>query len=167
MAITDFAARPVTFPDQAGVTGREIFLPGVDERGVPAPAVGAGHAHAALEQVEGCLTPHTAALGDVIGTAVGSARAGIDQHDLERRESMPDALELGFDVARARHVTIREMTEVELDAGLEAPFERDFVDGDRALAAVHRGSEMPRRVEVGGVVGREPDPLDSPSFAVG
>src|SRR5262249_15775712 len=139
MAIADFAARPVAFPDQAGVTGREIFLPRVDERGVPAPAVDAGHAHAALQQIECCLAPHTAALGDVIWTAVGRARAGVAQHDLERREFMPDAPELGFDVARARHVTIREMTEVELDAGLEAPFERDFVDGDRALAAVHRG----------------------------
>src|SRR5262249_7378754 len=31
MAIADFAARPVALPDQAGVTGREIFLPRVEK----------------------------------------------------------------------------------------------------------------------------------------
>ena len=50
---------------------------------------------------------------------------------------MTDALELGFNVARAGDVTIREMTEVELDGGLKAPFERYLVDCDRALAAIH------------------------------
>ena len=80
---------------------------------------------------------------------------------------MPEAPEFGFDVACAGHVTIGEMTEVELDAGLKAPFERDLVDGDRALAAIHRGGEMPRRVEMRGVVGREPNPLDRPALRVG
>ena len=80
---------------------------------------------------------------------------------------MPNALELGFNVAGARHIPVGEMTEVELNSGLKAPFERDFVDGDRALATIHRGSEMPGRVEMGRVVGREPDPLDGPALTVG
>src|SRR5262249_57381963 len=54
----------------------------------------------------------------------------------------------------------------ELDGGLKTPFERYLVDGDRALAAIHGGGEMPRCVEVRGVVGREPDPLDRPAFAI-
>src|SRR6516162_8548014 len=103
VAIADLAAGSVAFPDQTRVAGGEIFLLGVDERRVPAPAVGAGHAHAALE----------------------------------RRELMIDAFELGFDVARAGDITIGEMTEVELDGGLKAPFERYLVDCDRALAAIH------------------------------
>src|SRR5262245_66315929 len=79
---------------------------------------------------------------------------------------MIDAFELGFDVARAGDITIGEMTEVELDGGLKAPFERYLVDRDRAFAAIHGGGEMPRCVEVCGVVGREPDPLDRPAFAI-
>src|SRR5262245_31283267 len=76
---------------------------------------------------------------------------------------MIDAFELGFDIARAGNITIGEMTEVELDGGLKAPFEWYLVDCDRALAAIHGGGEMPRCVEVCGVVGREPDPLAQPS----
>jgi hypothetical protein len=56
--------------------------------------------------------------------------------------------------------------EIELYAGLQAPFEGNLVDGDRALAAVHGGGEMPGRIEVGGAVGGELDPLDRPTFAV-
>jgi hypothetical protein len=58
------------------------------------------------------------------------------------------------------------MAEVELDPRLEAPFERHLVDGDRALAAIHGRGEMPGCVEVGGIVGRERDPLDRPAFAI-
>jgi hypothetical protein len=58
------------------------------------------------------------------------------------------------------------MTKVELDAGLQTPVQRHFVDRDRALAAVHGGGEMPWCVEVSGVVGGEPDPFDRPAFAV-
>src|SRR5262249_31480825 len=42
-----------------------------------------------------------------------------------------------------------------------------LVDGDGALAAVHGRGEMPGRVEVGGVVGGQPDPFDRPAFAIG
>src|SRR5262249_13723615 len=167
MAISDLAAGAVALPDQARITGREILLLSVHERRIPAPAVGPGHAHAALEQVESCLATHAAALADVVGAAVGGARARIHQHDLERRECVPDALELSFDIAGARHITIGKMTEVELDARLKTPFEWDLVDRDRTLAAIHSGGEMPRRVEVGRVVGRESNPLDCPAFAVG
>src|SRR3954451_17412338 len=58
------------------------------------------------------------------------------------------------------------LTEVELHAGLEAPVERHLVDRDRALAAVHRGSEVPGRVEVRAVVGGQAYPLESPALAV-
>ena len=66
---------------------------------------------------------------------------------------MADALELGFDVLRGRHIAVLEMPEVELHAGIEAPFQRHLVDGDRALAAIHGGGEMIGRVEMRGVVG--------------
>src|SRR5262245_10107362 len=59
------------------------------------------------------------------------------------------------------------MPEVELNARLEAPFERDFVDGRGALALVHRRSEVIRRVEMRAAMRRELDPLDRPAFAVG
>ena len=86
MAIADLAAGFVAFPDQTRIAGGEIFLLGVHERRVPAPTVSAGHAHAALEQIEGCLAAHAATLGDIIGTAVGRTRARVHQHDVERRD---------------------------------------------------------------------------------
>ena len=53
-----------------------------------------------------------------------------------------------------RDIAVGEVAEVELDAGLQAPFERHLVDGDRALAAVHGRGEVPGRVEMRAVVGR-------------
>jgi len=37
---------------------------------------------------------------------------------------MADALELGLDVAGGGDITVGQMAEVELDAGLQAPFQR-------------------------------------------
>src|SRR6516225_3656787 len=85
---------------------------------------------------------------DIFGTPVGRTRARVHQHDLERRELMIDAFELGFDVARAGDITIGEMTEVELDGGLKAPFEWYLVDCDRALAAIHGGGHGASRCVV-------------------
>src|SRR5262249_57479119 len=68
VAIADLATGSVAFPDQAGVAGGEIFLLGVDEWRVPAPAVGAAHTHAPLEQVEGCLAAHAPPLRHIFLT---------------------------------------------------------------------------------------------------
>ena len=46
---------------------------------------------------------------------------------------MSDAVELGLDVGGGRDIAVGEMTEVELDPGVEAPFERDLVDCPGAL----------------------------------
>src|SRR4029078_5203931 len=107
-----------------------------DKWRIPAPGVYSGHAHATFEQVESGLTPHAAAFGDVIGASIRHPRTRIHHDNFERGKYMPNALELGLDVFCSRHVAIREMPEVELYAGLEAPVERDLVDGDRALAIV-------------------------------
>src|SRR5262245_63767784 len=111
VAIADLAAGLVAFPEQAGIAGGEIFLPGVDEGRVPAPAVGAGDAYAALEQMERGLAAHAAALRHVVRPSIGRARAGVHQHDLQRSERMSDALELGCDVARGRDIAVGKMPE--------------------------------------------------------
>ena len=74
VAVADLHAGAMALPDQDGVAGLGIALLGVDEGRVPAPAVGAGHPHAALEQIERRLAAHAAAPGDVVGLAVGGAR---------------------------------------------------------------------------------------------
>src|SRR3954469_11344277 len=61
VAIADVAAGLVAFPDQPGIAGGKISGYGVTERSVPAPAVGACQADAALEQVHGGLIAHSAA----------------------------------------------------------------------------------------------------------
>src|SRR5262249_37918033 len=60
MAVADLPAGVVALPGQACVPGRQILFPGMDEGGIPAPAVGAGDPRPALEQVEGGLAPHAA-----------------------------------------------------------------------------------------------------------
>ena len=79
---------------------------------------------------------------------------------------MADALQLVLDLLGGDDVAVRQVAEVELHAGLEAPVERHLVDGDGALALVHRRMEMIGRVEMRAVVGREVDVLDRPALAV-
>ena len=167
VAIADLAAGAVTLPDQAGVVGLGVFHLGVHERRVPAPAVDAGDAHAALQKIERRLAPHAAAARNIIGLAEGRSGAGVDHDDVERRQRMPDALELGLDVLGGRDVAVGKMPEVELDRRIEAPFQRHLVDRGGALAAVHGRGEMIRRVEMGAAVRRQLDPFDRPAFAVG
>ena len=50
MAIADLAAGLVAFPDEACILGGGVSLGGVDEGRVPAPGIGAGETHAALEK---------------------------------------------------------------------------------------------------------------------
>src|SRR5262249_48665379 len=167
MAIADLAAGLVAFPDQARVARLGEFLRRMHERRVPAPAVCSGDPNAALEQIERRLAPHAAAGCHIMRLAVGGAGISVHQHDLERFERMADALELRFDVAGGGHIAVRESSGIELDARLEAPFERHLVDGDRALAAVHGGVKMVGRVEMGAIVSHERDQLDRPALAVG
>ena len=72
---------------------------------------------------------------------------------------MADALQLRFDVLGGGDVAVREVAEVELHAGLEAPFERHLVDGDRRASrpSSSRRMEVIGRVQVGAVVGRQGD----------
>src|SRR6478609_6998975 len=50
VAIADLASGLVAFPDDAGVAGLGEAFGRVAERRVPAPAVGAGHAYALLQE---------------------------------------------------------------------------------------------------------------------
>ena len=56
----------------------------------------------------------------------GGVSAG-DDDDFERTQGVTDALELGLHVARRRDIAIGQVAEVELHAGLEAPFQRHLV----------------------------------------
>ena len=69
---------------------------------------------------------------------------------------MADAVELARNIVCRHHIAVGEMAEVELDAGLQAPVEGHFVDGDGALAASWwSGNDRARRVRA--VMGREAD----------
>jgi hypothetical protein len=59
------------------------------------------------------------------------------------------------------------MPEIQFHSRLEAPFQRDFVDRDGALATIHGGSVVVRRVQVGAVMGDELDRFNGPGFSVG
>src|SRR5665213_1160376 len=166
VAIADLAAGTVALPDDGGVLALREAVLGVDERRVPTPAIGAGDAHAALQEIERRLAAHAAAARDIIRLAVGFAGGGVDQHDFERLERMIDAFELGLDVVGGDDIAIREMPEVQLDCRLEAPLQRHLVDGDGALAAIHGRRIVIRRIEMRAAVGGERNPFDRPAFAV-
>src|SRR5882757_1018987 len=127
VAIADLAASPVTFPNEAGVVGLGVLRLGVDERRVPAPAVDTGDPDAALQQIERRFAPHAASARHIVRLAERSAGAGVDHHDIERRQRVADALKLGLDVLGGGDVTVSEMPEVELDCRIEAPFQRYLV----------------------------------------
>src|SRR5260370_9668427 len=74
--------------------------------------------------------------------------------------------ELRFHISRARNITIRQVAEIQLDARLEAPIERNFIYGYGAASAVHGRCVMIRGIQMSAVVGDEIDPLDSPCFAI-
>jgi hypothetical protein len=93
-------------------------------------------------------------------------RTGVDQHDLERRQRVPDALELFLHVIARHDVAVRKVAEVELDTGLKAPLERHLIDRERAAAVILGRGEVVGCVEVRAVVRDESHALDRPGFAV-
>src|SRR5213075_1193200 len=93
VAVADLAAGAVALPDQAGVVGLGVLCLGMDERRVPAPTVDAGDPDAALQQIERCFAAHAASPRYIVGLAECCPGAGVDHHDIERREHMADALQ--------------------------------------------------------------------------
>src|SRR5262249_36269709 len=128
MRMADLAAGAMAFPDQADVAGLLHFAASVGERRVPAPAVGADQAHAALKQPQRRRLAHAAAAVDIVVLAVARAGAGIDQHDLERPDAVADPLELALDVAGRRDIAVGQMAEIELYRRVEAPLQGHLVD---------------------------------------
>lgn len=46
------------------------------------------------------------------------ARAGVDEHDLQRRKGVADTREFGFDVIGGDDIAVLEVAEVQLHRGL-------------------------------------------------
>src|SRR5262249_24566656 len=134
MAIGDLAAGFVAFPDDRRVMGFEPALASMHERGVPAPGVDAGDAHAARGQIKRGLAAHAAAGGEVLIAADAARSAGVVENDVEWLELMADAFEFGVDLGGRDHMAVRNFTEIELDAGTEEPVERHLIDGHHRLA---------------------------------
>jgi hypothetical protein len=115
---------------------------------------------------------HAAARTQVVALAVAAAGAGVDDDDLQRRQGVADAVEFGLHLGGRHHVAVGQMAEVELDAGLEAPFQRHLVDRDRGTCAARqtrilRGMEMPGRIQMGAVVGGQRHPFGGGGLAFG
>src|SRR5665213_4554492 len=124
MAIADVTPGLVTFPNQAGVAGLDVFFRGVNERRIPTPAVDTSEPHAALQQIHRCLITHAAAGTDIVLPAIFDPGAGIDHDDLQRRKRVADALEFVLDIPSGCDITVGQMTEVQLHARLQTPFQR-------------------------------------------
>ena len=136
-----------------------------EKGGVPAPAVDAGHAHAALGEIVGPLAADAAAGMNVVVVAVALARPRVHQHDVHGLELVADALQLGFDVGGRGDVAIVKMAEVELDPRPEVPVQRHLVDGRHPVALRIARVVVVGRVHVGAIVGGELDELDRPALA--
>src|SRR5579871_2173099 len=65
VAVADLHPGAVPFPDDRRVAAFRKAARRVDEGRIPAPGVGAGDAHAALEKMERCATPHAAAAREI------------------------------------------------------------------------------------------------------
>ena len=98
---------------------------------------------------------------------VGGAGAGVDDDDIQRLQVAADALQFRLHVCRGNHIAVVEGVEIQFDAGLETSIQGHLFDGDRPLALIHGGMKLIGRVQMGAVVGHQPDPFDGPAFAVG
>ena len=79
---------------------------------------------------------------------------------------MADARQFRLDIRRSGDISIREMPEVELDAILIAPVERNLVDAQRRFAAILRRGEMVGRIKMRAIVCGEFDFLHRPALAI-
>ena len=79
---------------------------------------------------------------------------------------MVDTGEFGIDIGGGDDIAIGEMAKVQLDSRLKAPFERNFVDRDRAVSPVHRRSIVVGRIKVSAMMGRKPNSFVCPSFTI-
>ena len=166
VTVADVAAGLVPLPDERGIAGLGILLRRIGKRRIPAPTVGTRQAHALFQQGQRGIFTHATAGGHVVIRPIALARAGIDDHDLQRLQFVANACEFRFHVGARYHVTVREVAEVQLHTGLEAPFQRYLVYGDGAFAVIHGGSEVVRRIEMRTVVRDEFYFLQRPSFTV-
>ena len=71
---------------------------------------------------------------------------------------MADAFQFRLYIAGCGDIAVGQMPEIQLHAGLEAPFQRHFIDPPGWLPArfqgvVHGGEEVVRRVQMGTVMG--------------
>ena len=84
---------------------------------------------------------------------------------------MAYAGQFGLHVCGGDHIAICKMPKVQFHARLKAPFQRDFINGDRrffmAQGLVLGGVEVVGRIQVGAVVGAQLDKLHRPTFAIG
>src|SRR5215211_6229117 len=167
MAIADLTARLMALPDDAGIAGLGEALAGEREWRIPAPAVDSRYPHALFQQVQGRGASHAAALVDEVRAPVGRGGGRVHQHDVEWFELIADAIELALHVVGGADISVRLGAEVELHPVGQKPFQRDLVDLERRLAAVHRAVEMPRRIEMRSVVRGDRHPLDRRALAVG
>lgn len=62
-------------------------------------------------------------------------------------------------------MAIRKVPEIQLDSGAIKPIQWNFIDGPRAFALIHGGSEVPRRVHMGSIVRADRQQLHGPSLA--
>src|SRR5687768_18615431 len=109
VAVADLAAGLVAFPDQRRIAARLELRLGVPEWRVPGPRVGAGDAHAALEQVQRRLPPHAGAGGHVVRLTVSGAGACVDDDDLQRTHGVLDPRQLALDIFGRDDVAVRPL----------------------------------------------------------
>ena len=153
MAIDRLGPGLVPLPEQPLVAAPRNRLLLVGERRVPAPGVDAADLHALAGEIERRRAPHADAAGEVVVLAVAHAGGGVDQHDVAGTEVVTDPGKLRLDLGGGDHVPVGQVPEVELHPRPHAPLQRHLVDGDGALAPVHRRVVMPGRIHVGADMG--------------
>src|SRR5215471_16961829 len=104
------------------IRGSTLEEPVVDD------GVGSRQAYTALKQVHGGLIAHATPRRYEIGVTIAGAGTRIDDHDFQGLELVTDAAQLRRDLLRSDDVAIRQVTEIELDARLEAPIKGHFID---------------------------------------
>ena len=142
------------------------LLPLEGQGHIPAPAVGAHHTHAALQQPHSGLIAHARARNQVLRLAPAVIGVGAQEDNIAGLEGVVDLLEVLLHILGGDLVSIGLVVEVHHHAVAHKPVQRHLVNGPGPLTAVHGGVIVVGGIHMGSGMGAHLQELDSPAVAL-
>ena len=88
------------------------------------------------QEIEQLMYRHARSLDQVFRPPPEGVGPGADQHDIQRLDGIFNFIQPGLHVGCRYALAVRLVAEVQLHAVLQAPLQRDLVDGQGIFSAV-------------------------------